>query len=76
MNTVKEKWESYLREVVPANAGPVQVEECRRAFYAGAGSLLNITSTVIPYMSEDAGVAVLEGLHQELQGFAKTVGSA
>ena len=76
MNTIQAQWLSYLRDVVPRDAGPVQVEECRRAFYAGAAGLLSITSTVIPYMDEDAGVAVLEGLHQELQGFAVAVGRA
>lgn len=31
-------WQSYARDVVPPGAGEIQVEECRRAFYAGAWS--------------------------------------
>ena len=34
--TVASAFESYRREVIPAAASDVQVEECRRAFYAGA----------------------------------------
>lgn len=33
------EWASYLAGVVPADAGETQVEETRRAFYAGAASL-------------------------------------
>jgi len=33
-------WASYRRDVMPACAGPVQIEECRRAFFAGAAALL------------------------------------
>jgi hypothetical protein len=32
---VLEGWNSYRREVIPAEAPVIQVEECRRAFYAG-----------------------------------------
>lgn len=34
--TIKDDWESYQRDVLPINAPQVQVQECRRAFYAGA----------------------------------------
>ncbi len=34
-----EAWESYRTRVVPTEAPPIQVQECRRAFYAGAAAL-------------------------------------
>lgn len=37
---IKEQWESYEREVVPANASAEQRLETRRAFYAGAQAML------------------------------------
>jgi hypothetical protein len=38
--TIADFWASYRRSVVPRDASPVQVQECRRAFYAGATALL------------------------------------
>ncbi len=35
---IAEAWESYRARVVPADAVPVQVAECKQAFYAGASS--------------------------------------
>ena len=32
-------WASYRERVVPADASPVQVQECQRAFYMGAAAL-------------------------------------
>lgn len=39
---IAEQFDSYRREVIPANAPMVQVEECRRAFYAGTAALIGI----------------------------------
>jgi hypothetical protein len=33
-------WEGYAKAVLPPEAPPVQAQECRRAFYAGAGAAL------------------------------------
>ncbi len=38
---VQALWNSYRTEVIPAEAGQIQVQECRRAFYAGVESALN-----------------------------------
>jgi len=39
--TIADFWTSYRRDVVPADAPPVQLIECRRAFYAGAAAMLS-----------------------------------
>lgn len=74
MNTIQAMWASYEAEVIPFDAGATQRTECRRAFYAGArtvlGTLWNLGSLDV---SEDAGVAVIEGMHQEAQAFAGDV---
>jgi len=36
MSILRDGWESYEKEVVPPNAGTVQKNETRAAFYAGA----------------------------------------
>lgn len=72
MRTVLAWWKDYEAKVVPKDAGPTQREECRRAFYAGAAAASEIQMSVA-HLSDDAGVAVLEGLRQELLAFPATV---
>jgi len=64
-------WTSYRYMVVPKNAGAVQVEETRKAFFAGAQHLLSSLMTIL-----DAGVdpteqdlSRMDSIHNELQGF-------
>ncbi len=74
MNTIQEQWESFAALVVPKDAPPVQRQEMRRAFYAGAEAMTRIQFAVgDKAMSEDAGVQVLEGCHDELRRFARQV---
>ena len=35
------EWSQYVERVLPPNAGAMQVQETRRAFYAGAGCILH-----------------------------------
>lgn len=68
--TLRQKWESYLTEVLPADAPEIQRVECRRAFYAGAKAvqaMLLATSE----LDEDSAVAVLERLDGELEAFKR-----
>jgi hypothetical protein len=39
---IAEEFDSYRRAVIPAQASFVQIEECRRAFFAGAASAINL----------------------------------
>lgn len=72
MNTIQSSWEDYRSKVLPQDAPSIQITECRRAFYAGANSLLHLSMT-ISMLSDDAGVHALEGLHQEVQQFKNAV---
>lgn len=68
MNTVQEKWEGFSSGVIHPGASAVQREELRRAFYAGAAVVLDISCSIgDESISQDAGVAILEGLHSELE---------
>ena len=71
MNTIQQQWEGFKKNVVPNDAPEIQVSEMRIAFFGGASALLALT-TEISYHSEDAGVEMLEGLHDECRRFADT----
>lgn len=50
----------------------MQRQETRRAFFAGASAMLNLQMEMAE-LSEDAAVAVLNGLHEEAGSFAVMV---
>lgn len=45
---MQNQWDSYHSRVVPETAGPVQVLETKKAFYAGAIALLSLMKTLDP----------------------------
>jgi len=70
-----ESWATYRERVVPVDAGRLQVQECRRAFYAGAEALMrgvmkNLDPGLEPTAEDLQRMADLEG---ELQQFAADV---
>jgi hypothetical protein len=71
-----ESWESFERAVIPADAGPVQRQEMRRAFYAGAWSILCSVRHIggNDSISEQDGAAMLESLVRECERFKSWVG--
>ncbi len=69
--TVFEMWTTFRNEALREIVNPIQIEETRRGFYAGAASMLELMMRVSPDdVSEDRGVEMLEALHQELRAFA------
>jgi hypothetical protein len=65
-------WKVYQRECIQYYASPVQQEECRRAFYAGAATMFGLLTQVgEKSVSEDAGVRFFEEVQAELQVFAR-----
>lgn len=77
VESVAAAFASYRAEVIPAAAPAVQVEECRRAFYAGSYSMLMNVANGIgdDSTSEDDGVAQLEALKTECEAFAVALGA-
>lgn len=74
--TVAESFATYRDHVLPKDAPPVQVEECRRAFYAGSYFLLmNIAYNIgDDFTDEDQGIVELEKLQAEIEAFGKAGG--
>lgn len=70
-----QQWASYRERVVPPDAGELQVQECRRAFYAGAKAvwraLLLLDSGTEDATDED--LARMEGIGVELEEFGEDV---
>lgn len=72
--TIAEQWAAFERLVVPKGAHATQVTEMRRSFYAGFEAALRVQWGIgDASISETAGVAILEGLHEEAKLFAKRV---
>lgn len=74
-NRVQEEWLSFRNKVIPANATSVQLQEMRRAFYAGVEMLL---ARLIRGMSDGPDSkpedeTMLAEMQEELADFAKSV---
>lgn len=68
-------WTSYLVMVVPSDAGPEQVRETKRAFYAGAQHFLLTVMKIMDPGEEptDADMARIDAMEVELEAFADDV---
>ena len=74
MNTVQQQWEAFAALVIAKDAPPIQRQEMRRAFYAGAEAMMRIQWAIGgEEIREDAGIQILEGLQNELSRFAEQV---
>jgi len=69
------EWLSYRKEVIPKDAGGVQIEECRRAFYGGAVALFNAVMTMLDPQVEatEADLQKMQDLQEELAAFGLSV---
>ena len=71
--TIAELWRLYETKVLPRDAGPVQRQECRRAFYAGIRGWLDM---LMAHMEEgdeatDADLQWMKDRDAELTEFGR-----
>lgn len=68
---IEEAWLSYAAQVIPPTAHKTQIRECRRAFYAGAHSLLNAMMIHLDPGSEptEADLRRMDAIDGEFQKF-------
>lgn len=75
MNTkgLEAGWREFERTVVPAEAGPIQRQETRRAFYAGAIHLFgHVTGSISPGDDvTEADLRILTDLQAEMDQYVK-----
>lgn len=74
METFAQMWESFRDKVIPPTAPQIQVDEMRRAFYAGAWVTLTAVQRIGENdITEDAGIVYLEALKKEGEEFYQRV---
>lgn len=70
-DTLLDIWLLFRATVLHEVTNPIQIEETRRGFYAGAGACFELMMRVsVGEVSEDQGAAMLAKLQEELDGFA------
>lgn len=65
------KWQSYRQKVIPPNAGPTQLTETRRAFYAGAFAAVDRVCEHV--LSRNTQLSVEDLLRKLIQEIDETV---
>ena len=74
MNTVQEHWQSFMTQVIPKDAPPVQINEMRIAFYAGATAMCGIHNNIIDMdISNEAVIRIMKGCEDEVMRFIQKV---
>ena len=74
MRTIADQWADFERLVMPQGASALQRQEMRRAFYAGFQASLTVGVEIAAAdLSDEAGAAVLQGLHEECQSFCAEI---
>ena len=73
--TIHGAWEGYRQAIILKDAPEVQITECRRAFYAGAHTLMtlimgNLNPARDPTQED---VDFLSGIQRELEAFTEGV---
>lgn len=71
---IESGWEDYRRNVIPADAPQVQVEETRNGFYAGAWCLFSaVMNGLEPGTEPTVGdLIMLDEMAAELRAFARS----
>lgn len=71
--TIEAGWHSYRAIVIPKTAGATQVEECHRAFYAGAAILFESIMRMLDPGEEptDADLTKMDAIQKELRDFGR-----
>jgi hypothetical protein len=75
MKLIETEWQDYAKKIIPPGAPKVQIVESRRAFYAGARSLLTSLVKVFGPDKEptESDLAIMDGVQEELDQFYKDI---
>jgi hypothetical protein len=71
IETLKEMWESYLKDVVPPQASATQVKETKLAFYGGITSILSTLADMGRNMNRVESEKVIKAYLLEMRAFAE-----
>lgn len=70
--SIDNMWSTYAEQVLPEDAGPIQTQVTKRAFYGGAVAIHNIFIQV-GELPEDEALKVLARLGDEFDAFVAKV---
>lgn len=72
---IEAAWLDYRAKVVPPGASPVQVSETRKAFYSGAGTLIESLMKVLGPGGDatESDLLIMNGIQEELDEFIRDV---
>lgn len=75
LTIIQDLWESYRQQVVPHDAPLVQVQETKRAFFAGVNGLFGAIIGILDEGSEatERDLLVMAAIHRELEAFNAAV---
>ena len=75
MRHVEGLWVGYERQVMPPDAGKIQRQETKRAFFAGVAAVLGYLQVMFDDDREptEADLKVMSEVHAELEQFTKDV---
>lgn len=68
-------WISYVHRILPRGSTQIQVQETRRAFYAGMQHYHGVLATLDADATPAERTRILAEIERELQTFVKFVGS-
>ena len=74
--TLSDEWGDFSKAILPAGASEIQRVETRRAFYAGASSMLALISDGLDADKEatELDVQYVDSLAEKIVAFAKLLG--
>ena len=74
MNTIQAEWDKFYLTAVAEDATASQIDDTKMAFYAGAWSMLGMQHRLVEEgYSEQAGVAIMGGVYDEMLNYFKGI---
>lgn len=75
MRTIAQEWTRFEAAVLPPEAGQVQRQEMRRAFYAGCHTTLTLGMQMAAESgdNDDVGATMMDRLHRECLQFVDDI---
>lgn len=70
---IADLWATYAERVLPADAGEIQTIETKRAFYAGAHGLFELSVHHNATETEDDAIAWMDAVQHDAEKFAEEV---
>ena len=75
MKLIETEWMNYRNAVIPKNASSTQLQECRRAFFAGAWAYYSLLMNSLEPGTDETpqDMALMEKLDAEMREFKDRV---